>query len=34
MLASTFGIGLYAAVAALEHATTSWHPSARNVHSD
>jgi NitT/TauT family transport system permease protein len=34
MLASTFGIGLYAAVAALEHATTSWHPSARNVHSE
>ncbi len=34
MLASAFGIGLYAAVAALEHATTSWHPSARSVHSD
>jgi len=34
MLASTFGIGLYAAVAALEHVTTSWHPSARNVHSE
>ncbi len=34
MLASAFGIALYAAVAALEHATTSWHPSARSVHSD
>jgi NitT/TauT family transport system permease protein len=34
MLASAFGIALYGAVAALEHATTSWHPSARSVHSD
>lgn len=29
MLASAFGIGLYALVAAVEHATTAWHPSAR-----
>ena len=34
MLASAFGIAMYGAVAALEHATTSWHPSARSVHSD
>lgn len=31
MLASAFGIGLYAAVAAVERATTSWHPSARSI---
>jgi NitT/TauT family transport system permease protein len=34
MLASAFGIAMYAAVAAVEHATTSWHPSARSVHSE
>ena len=34
MLASAFGIAMYGAVAALEHATTSWHPSARSVHSE
>src|SRR5205085_2573288 len=28
-LASAFGIGLYAAVALVEHLTTGWHPSAR-----
>ena len=31
MLASAFGIGLYGAVAVLEHVTTGWHPSARAV---
>ena len=31
VLASVFGIGLYAAVAAAERLTTSWHPSARAV---
>jgi NitT/TauT family transport system permease protein len=31
VLASVFGIGLYAAVAAVEHLTTGWHPSARAV---
>jgi NitT/TauT family transport system permease protein len=31
VLASVFGIGLYAAVAAVEHLTTGWHPSARTV---
>jgi NitT/TauT family transport system permease protein len=34
MLASAFGIAMYGAVAAVEHATTSWHPSARSVHSE
>jgi NitT/TauT family transport system permease protein len=34
VLASAFGIALYGAVAAVERATTSWHPSARSVHSD
>jgi NitT/TauT family transport system permease protein len=34
MLASAFGIGLYAAVAAAERLTTSWHPSARTFSSE
>ena len=34
LLASAFGIGLYALVAAVEHATTSWHPSSRSVHTE
>jgi NitT/TauT family transport system permease protein len=29
VMASLFGILFYAAVAAVERATTSWHPSAR-----
>jgi NitT/TauT family transport system permease protein len=33
-LASAFGIGLYAAVAAVERLTTSWHPSARSFSSE
>jgi NitT/TauT family transport system permease protein len=31
VLASVFGIGLYGAVALVEHVTTGWHPSARAV---
>jgi NitT/TauT family transport system permease protein len=31
ILASVFGIGLYASVALVEHLTTGWHPSARAV---
>jgi NitT/TauT family transport system permease protein len=34
MLASAFGIALYAAVAAVERATTSWHPSARSISTE
>ena len=34
MLASAFGIGLYGAVAVVEHLTTAWHPSARAVSSE
>jgi ABC-type nitrate/sulfonate/bicarbonate transport system permease component len=34
MLASAFGIGLYALVAAVERATTSWHPSTRSFSSE
>jgi len=34
MLASAFGIGLYGAVAVVEHLTTGWHPSARAVSSE
>jgi NitT/TauT family transport system permease protein len=34
MLASAFGIALYGAVAVAEHATTSWHPSARSVSTE
>jgi NitT/TauT family transport system permease protein len=34
MLASAFGIGLYAAVALAERLTTSWHPSARAFSSE
>ena len=34
LLASAFGITLYAAVAAVEHLTTGWHPSARAFHSE
>jgi len=33
-LASAFGIGLYGLVAAAEHLTTSWHPSARSFTSE
>ena len=33
-LASAYGIALYGAVAALEHWTTSWHPSARAVSTE
>ena len=33
-LASAFGIALYGTVALVEHATTSWHPSARRVSSE
>jgi len=31
VLASVFGIGLYGAVALVEHVTTGWHPAARAV---
>jgi NitT/TauT family transport system permease protein len=34
MLASVFGIALYGVVALAEHATTSWHPSARSVSTE
>jgi len=34
MLASAFGIALYGTVALVEHATTSWHPSARSVSTE
>jgi NitT/TauT family transport system permease protein len=34
MLASAFGIGLYAAVALAERLTTSWHPSTRVFSSE
>ncbi len=34
MLASAFGIALYGTVAALEHYTTGWHPSARAVSTE
>jgi NitT/TauT family transport system permease protein len=34
VLASAFGIGLYALVAAAERATTSWHPSTRSFSSE
>jgi NitT/TauT family transport system permease protein len=33
-LASAFGIGLYGLVAAVERATTSWHPSARAISAE
>lgn len=34
LLASAFGIALYALVATVEHATTSWHPSARSAYTE
>jgi len=34
MLASAFGIAMYAAVAAVERIATSWHPSARSFSSE
>ncbi len=34
VLASAFGIAFYAAVATLEHLTTSWHPSSRTFRSE
>jgi len=34
VLASIFGIGLYSAVALVEHLTTSWHPSTRGFRGE
>jgi NitT/TauT family transport system permease protein len=34
LLASAFGMAFYGLVAAVEHATTSWHPSARTISTE